>query len=299
MVQSKSVRALGVLLRAGKLCDKDKVKADKILAKAEQKRLKNDKILAQAEEKRLNKFTKDENTRLKKQLVLKVKNDKILAKMEQQRLNQIAFEIRTNANKERLLAIAELRATQRAEKTSSKKSRTKSADKPIHDVDLPTPYCVRAAAPIYEEYMACSTKVDAVAVSVYIDEAYIQDAVKAIQCGTTEDYTRCNAYIQNEYGPLFKTCMLGNFRTGMTDKVIKRVWHIEKAFIVLAGMPCQDTRCIVTGRTVIEPDRFVDEINGDLKCFLRRGRGFTVHDPLTFNAFFRELRRSHPTVKVS
>jgi hypothetical protein len=167
--------------------------------------------------------------------------------------------------------------------------------KPTREVELTTPYCVPANGAIYETVRPANI-VEPEAVGTYVNEQFVKDTVAGLlSSGTVEGYIEMNTYIQTEYGPLFKSGYFGNSTTGFTDTVVKKLWHVNQAFIQLAKIPVQDTRCIVTGRTVIEMDKFFDEINGDLAFMPRRGRGITVNDPLFFNSFMREVIHSHPT----
>lgn len=179
-------------------------------------------------------------------------------------------------------------------KQESLKSRRN--EKPVHEVDLATPYCVRAAAPMYEANIPCSVKVDEEPVSMYVDDLWVKTIVDEIQSGSADDYTDFHKYIQIEYGPLFKTGMLGNFRFGISNNVVKKLFYINQAFVKMTMLKCKDPRCVIlTGRNIIEPDRFMDEINGEVMCMMRRGRGFTVNDPLSFNSIMRKLQSIHPT----
>ena len=163
------------------------------------------------------------------------------------------------------------------------------------EVDLAVPYCVKATSPIYEIDMPCSVKVDEEPVSMYIDEAWINATAAEITSGSAQEYMDFNAYIQKEYGQLFKTGYAGNYRFGIIGNVVKKLFYINRAFMKLSVTQCQDSRCVVTGLNIIEPDRFADEVNGDVSSIMRRGRGFTVNDTVAFNNVLRKLQSTHPT----
>lgn len=164
-----------------------------------------------------------------------------------------------------------------------------------HEVDFVTPYCVKANPPVYEVDMACSVWVNPEDVSVYVDSTPIKIIIDGMDFGPGKDYTEFSKYTNAEYGPLFKTGLFGNNPSGLRQTVLAKVWHLNKAFLEMSQMTCLDTRCLISDRTVIELDRFADEINGEVEFVFRVGRGFTVNDPLAFNVFMREMQKRHPT----
>ena len=286
---------LGVLLRAGNLINK-RYTAEQ---KKEKRQIKREETLKLEAEKRSAKASL-RATKLEEKIAyaLVVREANMKKKIN---LAELAAEAQANFYKEKMVALGLLRTSQLAAKEVLNNQQAifmEASEKrgdAIHEVQLTTPYSVPAMKPVFESYVPCSIKVEAESISLFVNELYVRDAMLALPRGTSNDYDKFHEYVQDEFGRLFYTGKIGNFATGLKDAVTKKLWHLEEGFQRLMMMPSQDARCLITGLTVIEPDRFADEINGDVKYFMRRGRAFTCHDPLTMNIFFRSLQHWHPT----
>ncbi|KAJ1467147.1 hypothetical protein T484DRAFT_1756084 [Baffinella frigidus] len=268
--KKKKKNLLAVLMRATKRVEKQSTKD-------REQKLKND--------------LKEGRAKKKKQ----ANDDREKAATERKDKKEFNIELKKKEKELREEAKTARRVLSESKKTARRTDPKFRQGKPTLEVDLDTPYYVRATPPVYEANVSCAVKVDPEDVSIYINTGLIKEIVTTLEGGDINGYLKFHKYIQCEYGPLFKTGMFGNYRAGLKDQVVKKLWHINQAFTWMMTMPCQDPRCTLTDRMVVDPDRVADEINGELKFFLRRGRGFTVNDPLAFNTVMREMLHFHTT----
>ena len=262
---------MAVLLRAIKLCNTAQTKND---LKEAKRKVADD---AKASAKALKKKICEDKAKAADEAKIHAKALKMSSKLAKAK---VAFE--EKANKRKIAGEV---------KDSAKKMKFDNFN---NVVEMKIPSFVRVN-PFYETSIPCSIKVEPEPVSMYIDKLWVESIVSTISSGTDEEYIHFHEFMQNEYGQLFETGMIGNHMYGMKDSVVKKLFYIDKIFMKLSSTPCQDSRCTVKELNIIEPDLFMDEINGNVPYIMRRGRGFAVHDTLSFNCVMREIQRAHPT----